>query len=89
MKKNHPDLFELAKDYEKIDKETGERYTWSQSESLEELSDPERVQQIEENYAKAMAREKDVSTESSISLRFSATVLDDEDDEEPCLICDL
>ena len=45
LKKNHPELFELAKDYEKIDKDTGERYTWSQSESLEELSDPERVRQ--------------------------------------------
>ena len=38
---NHPDLFELSKGYEKFNDETGERYTWSQSESLNELSDPE------------------------------------------------
>ena len=37
----HPDLFELAKEYEKFNPETGERFTWSQGESLEELSDPE------------------------------------------------
>ena len=27
---NHPELFELAKGYEKFNDETGERYTWSQ-----------------------------------------------------------
>ncbi len=88
LKQNHPDLFELAKDYEKIDTETGERYTWSQSESLEELSDPERVRQIEENYAKAMAREKNAQPNRPL-LEIFGDVLDDEDDEEPCLICDL
>ena len=88
LKKNHPDLFELAKDYEKIDKDTGDRYTWSQSESLEELSDPERVRQIEENYAKAMAREKEAQPNRPL-LEIFGDVLDDEDDEEPCLICDL
>ena len=86
MKKNHPDLFELAKDYEKFNKETGERYTWSQSESLEELSDPERIRQIEENYAKTMAREKNAQPNRPL-LEIFGDVLDDEDDEEPCLIC--
>ena len=88
LKQNHPDLFELAKDYEKFNKETGDRYTWSQDESLEELSDPERVRQIEENYAKAMAREKAAEPNRPL-LEIFGDVLDDEDDEEPCLICDL
>ena len=47
--------------------ETGDRYTWSQDESLEKLSNPERVRQIEENYAKAMAREKEARTESPVA----------------------
>jgi hypothetical protein len=34
---NHPDKYDEAKQYEKIDPETGERYTWCQRESLEEL----------------------------------------------------
>ena len=42
----HPDLFELAKGYEKFDHKTGERFTWCQGESLEELSQPERIAQI-------------------------------------------
>ena len=88
LKQNHPGLFELAKDYEKINKETGKRYTWSQDESLEELSTPEREQQIEENYAKAMAREKKAQPNRPL-IEIFGDVLDDEDDEEPCLICDL
>ena len=46
---NHPDLFELAKQYEKIHPITGERFTWNQRESLEELARPERVREIKEH----------------------------------------
>ena len=89
MKKNHPDLFELAKDYEKFNDKTQARGILGvKDESLEELSDPERVRQIEENYAKAMAREKDAQPNRPL-LEIFGDVLEDEDDEEPCLICDL
>ena len=44
-------LFEKAKEYEKIDPVTGERYTWNQKESLVELSSPERIQEIKEQIA--------------------------------------
>ena len=32
LKERHPELFEKAKAYEKIDPETGDRYTWSERE---------------------------------------------------------
>ena len=32
----------------KFNPETGERFTWSQGESLEELANPERIEQIKE-----------------------------------------
>jgi len=35
---NHPHLFEEAKKYEKVDPATGERYTWNQGETLDELA---------------------------------------------------
>ena len=85
---NHPDLFELAKSYEKFNDETGERYTWSQSESLAELSDAERIEQIKASYSKAMTRKK-ASQPNRTLLEILGDTLDDEDDEEPCLICDL
>ncbi|MBO7327969.1 MAG: phosphoadenosine phosphosulfate reductase, partial [Lentisphaeria bacterium] len=48
----HPDLFKQAMDYEKINPETGERFTWIQNESLAELSRPERVAAIKAQHAK-------------------------------------
>lgn len=82
----HPGLFELAKEYEKFNPETGERFTWSQGESLEELSDPERIAQI-----KARTEQEKVSKKKEKPNRRLIEILtdvhDDEDDEEPCLIC--
>lgn len=82
----HPDLFELAKEYEKFNPETGERFTWSQGESLEELSDPERIAQIKANTKKAMASKKTAKPNRRL-IEILTDVHDDEDDEEPCLIC--
>ena len=82
----HPDLFELAKGYEKFNEETGERFTWSQGESLEELSDPERIAEIKANTEKAMASKKTAKPNQRL-IQILTDVHDDEDDEEPCLIC--
>ena len=82
----HPDLFELAKQYEKFDPETGERFTWCQGESLEELSQPERVAQIKANTEKAMGSKKAAKPNRRL-VEILTDVFDDEDDEEPCLIC--
>ncbi|MCY2958538.1 MAG: phosphoadenosine phosphosulfate reductase family protein [Planctomycetota bacterium] len=76
----HPDLFEKAKAYEKVDPVTGDRYTWHTGESLEELSKPERVAQIKEQ---AEAR----SQRSSSAHGQEAEI--DDDSERPCLICEL
>jgi 3'-phosphoadenosine 5'-phosphosulfate sulfotransferase (PAPS reductase)/FAD synthetase len=46
----HPELFEEAKKYEKVDPVTGQRYTWVDGESLEELAKPERIRQIKKEY---------------------------------------
>ena len=54
---NHYDLFRQAQAYEKIDPDTGERFTWMQDESLEELSKPERVAAIKKDYALRMQRD--------------------------------
>jgi 3'-phosphoadenosine 5'-phosphosulfate sulfotransferase (PAPS reductase)/FAD synthetase len=46
----HTSLFKKAMEYEK------EGYTWMQNESLEELIQPERIQQIKEDYIKRTSR---------------------------------
>jgi hypothetical protein len=86
LKERHPELFELAKTYEKTDAETGLRYTWSQSESLEELSQPERIEEIRRNHERTL---KSLSRELPGQRLFQifAATLDEEDDTEPCMIC--
>jgi 3'-phosphoadenosine 5'-phosphosulfate sulfotransferase (PAPS reductase)/FAD synthetase len=58
LMREHPDAFEEAKRYEKTAVAHGSPFTWSDNESLEELSQPERVAQIEADFAKRVARQK-------------------------------
>lgn len=86
---NHPDLFEKAKQYEKLNPETGERYTWIQGESLEELARPERVAQIKEEYAKRMQKKsRQFAGNQKLKDMWADTDTDDED-EIACTICHL
>ena len=85
---NHPDLFQKAMDYEKLDQESAD-FTWGK-EPLSTFLDPEKVEQIK----RKLQREKE-QKEYEIELRNSnpygldilEEVLDDEDDDEGCAIC--
>jgi 3'-phosphoadenosine 5'-phosphosulfate sulfotransferase (PAPS reductase)/FAD synthetase len=79
---HHPDLFKKAKAYEKVDPDTGVRYTWQQGESLEELAQPERLVSIRS------ASNRSCPSQAATLEQVFAT---DEDDQEEraCLICDL
>ena len=86
LMEKHPDLFELSKRYEKLNEATGDRFTWNQRESLEELSAPARVQEIKDRHAKALA----TKTKSRVNLPLFDVldeVLEDEDDSQPCFMC--
>lgn len=50
----HPDAFEHAKSMEKTALAEGSPFTWCQGESLEELSQPERVKQIKAEHQKRL-----------------------------------
>lgn len=52
----HPGAFEDAKSYEKSAQEHGSPFTWSQGESLDDLSRPERVAKIEAEWETRQAR---------------------------------
>ena len=79
---NHPELYEKAKQFEKLNAETGERYTWSQGESLDELA--ARAKSIKSDAAKKLSGIKVVTWQQQM-------LEDDEDDPEDqsCLICSL
>jgi hypothetical protein len=56
LREKHPEAFEEAKSYEKTAVEHGSPFTWSQGESLEELEQPKRIEQIREDHEKRLVR---------------------------------
>lgn len=84
LKEQHPDLFEKAKEFEKFDPSTGRRYTWNQRESLNELEQPERTEQI-----KAEHQQRQERAAASANRTLLAVLNDEDDDETGCLICHL
>ena len=84
----NPDLFEKAKEYEKVNGTTGEKYTWSQGESLDELSQPERVAEIKANHERLIKIER-TSRPNRPLVEVLSDVLDDEEDLAGCTICHL
>lgn len=78
----HPDLFKEAMAYEKTDPKSGIAYTWVQGESLAELSKPERVTQIKQEYERRQQMNNKQKGDSSLKDVFS-------DEPTGCLICHL
>ncbi|GAA0386916.1 phosphoadenosine phosphosulfate reductase family protein [Brevundimonas terrae] len=56
LMEEHPEAFEEAKGYEKNALEHGSPFTWSQGESLDDLSRPERIAKIREDHELRVAR---------------------------------
>lgn len=79
---NHPDLFDLASAYEKTDPESGKTFTWCDNESLEELRQPERIEQIRREHREALARCGNNSDRLS-------EILASGEGPSPCLVCTL
>jgi len=83
---NHPELFKRAMSYEKTDIESGERFTWADNESLEELSRPERVAQIKAEHKERIERRPKKAKGLLIDI-FAEMA--DEEDERACFICSI
>lgn len=85
---NHTDLFELASQMEKIDPKTGERYTWNSRESLQELRDPERVEEIKADHERWLEQQAR-RPKANLALGKVFSFSDDYGDAGSCLICHL
>ncbi|WP_419625659.1 phosphoadenosine phosphosulfate reductase family protein [Thiolapillus sp.] len=88
LMERHPEAFEEAKAYEKNAVDHGSPFTWSQGESLDELSRPERVHQIKEDHEQRLARQKSKSQPNP--LRSDSEPLDIDDlygKAKMCLAC--
>lgn len=88
LREQHPVAFEQAKTYEKNALEHGSPFTWSQGESLEELSQPVRVAQIRLEHEQRVGRLR--AKLQSNPLRADAEPLDIDDlygKAKACLAC--
>ena len=80
---HHPDLFIRAMSFEKFDVDTGVRYTWNETESLAELTKPERIRQIKEEFAWRKSRRHKVNLSLADVFTF------DDEESEKRVICHL
>lgn len=58
LKDEHPEAFEEAKRYEKTALDSGSPFTWSEGESLDDLTKPERTAQIKQDYEARLEKAK-------------------------------
>ena len=88
LMERHPDAFEEAKQYEKNAVEHGSPFTWSQGESLLELSKPDRVTQIKEDHQKRIERMKNSLVQNPLRSEFEPVDLDElYGQTKACLAC--
>lgn len=80
LAERHPDLFERAKRYEKVDVASGDVFTWSQGETLEEL-----VMRAADIRATVERR----GTRKISSWQELLAQAHEESAEESCLVCSL
>jgi len=88
LSERHPDKFQKAMEMEREDSETAERYTWVSGESLRDLIQPERIQQIRTNFQNRVISTGKVAPNTPLSKIFSLDISGDVGDES-CLICHL
>lgn len=88
LRERHPEAFEEARAYEKTAVEQGSPFTWSQGESLDELTEPQRIAQIKHDHQKRVERQ--IKTKTINSLRPNTESLDMDDlygKVKVCLAC--
>jgi 3'-phosphoadenosine 5'-phosphosulfate sulfotransferase (PAPS reductase)/FAD synthetase len=85
LHEQHPDLFELAKGYEKP--EAG--FTWLKGEPLTSFEDPERAAEIRKKEQEQKDRLAARRKPRNLAEAFGQVSDDDPDEQQGCLICHL
>lgn len=85
---NHPDQFEEAITYEKIDADPAKTFTWIQGMSLTALRKPENLEAIKRRHAEQVARVKKNRPRKKL-IETIGGIEPDDDGPKACLICQL
>lgn len=92
LMERHPDAFEDAKTYEKSAIESGSPFSWTDGESLEELSRPERVQAIKFDFLERKKRAEEEKKRNANPLREGLDlniddIYGDDENRGSCNVC--
>jgi 3'-phosphoadenosine 5'-phosphosulfate sulfotransferase (PAPS reductase)/FAD synthetase len=90
LSENHPDRFAEAVDYEKTALRDGSPFTWSQGESLTELTAPSRVAAIKADYEKRRERLRRNRRINPLSANTAETIDDVygiDEGSSSCVVC--
>lgn len=85
---NHPEQFEEAITYEKIDPDPAKTFTWIQGMPLTELRKPENIEAIKKRYAEYTARMRKNRPHKKL-VETIGGLSDEEETPKACLICQL
>lgn len=87
----HPEAFREAMEYELISLNNGAPFTWSQGESLEQLSQPNRVKQIKADFEKRKAKQLSSFRQNPLRIGIQEVSMDDIYDADEgngaCIVC--
>jgi hypothetical protein len=82
----HPDQFNEAQGYEKIDERAGKTFTWIQGMPLSELRKPETVAAIKHRHAQSEERTRQRRGNKKL-VEVLADMENEDDEPKSCLIC--
>ena len=87
LMERHPHLYEKAKQFEKMGyKGEAPKFTWINGTPLETIE--KRKEEIKERYRKRLEKAKKKEKKKTLADIFK-DIVNDDDGEDPCLICDL
>lgn len=86
LKEKHPDLFEAAKAYEGHNDYVQNPFYWSGNEPLSELEKPDRVAEIKRKWEEKQGRRRRAIGDKTL---FTILSVDEDDEKDGCLICEI
>nr|WP_319390616.1 phosphoadenosine phosphosulfate reductase family protein [uncultured Cohaesibacter sp.] len=66
LMERHPEAFDEAKAYEKTAADCGSPFTWTEGETLDEMTTPKRIEQIKKDYENRIARARAKQTRNPL-----------------------
>lgn len=87
LKEEHPEAFEEAKQYEKLARDHQSPFTWSENESLEELEQPARTEEIRARHQRRVEKRQAAHRPGPLAFGLEDSGVSDVYSDSGCLVC--